>query len=182
MTNGQFEPGDDRIVFADLGKGVYVIAISGRANYAITPDLRSLTQKLSAESLTSPDKYSFIFDMENVETMDSTFMGAMAGIALRQKKDTSTKIVLCNLNPHCQQLLSTLGVSHFVELRVADPSTAQMKWQTADKETLSKVEMTTMMLEAHETLSNLVSSNEVQFAGVIDYLKKCLQDQSGKKI
>ena len=172
---------DESMRFASVGSGVYVIDILSRANYAIAPDLRQLVERLSQEEIEKGEKYAFIFNMEKVDTMDSTFMGALAGIALRQRKDCASKIVLCNLNEHCQQLLTTLGVSHFVELRSAkDATVAQSEWQTVDKATLSKVEMTTMMLESHLTLSNLDSNNEVQFAGVIDFLKKSLDNQTSK--
>ena len=168
----------DRVRYADLGEGMLVFQVIGRANHTGTPDLKKTVLMIADEYAAKESKYFFVFDMEFVATMDSTFMGAMAAFALRHKKETGKQMLLCNLNEHCLQLLSTLGLKHFVDMRSALPSDMSAEaWKKADPAKLSKVEITALMLEAHETLCALDSGNKVQFAGVVSFLKKSLDDQ-----
>lgn len=173
-------PPCDGVAFAQLGQGVYVFRVIGRANHTITPDLRKTVISIADHQALLPEKYSFLFDMERVETMDSTFMGALASVALRHKKDTGKQLVLCNLNEHCLGLLNTLGLRHFVDLRKkqADEHCRQ-QWQIADRANLSKAQITAMMLEAHETLCEVESGNRAQFDGVLSFLRKSLEQQGG---
>lgn len=170
---------NDCVLFADCGNGIFVIQIIGRANHILTPDFKSTVESIANKQCQQPEKYCVLFDMNQVETMDSTFMGTLAAFALRHKKETGSQLILCNVNEHCFQLLNTLGLKHFVSIRsMQDISISREQWHNVDKTNISKTDLTVMMLEAHETLCDIDSGNKVQFAGVLNFLRSSLESQN----
>lgn len=170
---------NDFVLYANCGNGIFVIQVIGRANHTLTPDFKSLVESIADKQFQEPERYCVLFDMNQVETMDSTFMGTLAAFALRHKKETGSQLILCNVNDHCSQLLNTLGLKHFVSIRSKqDINISREQWHNADRTNISKPELTVMMLEAHETLCDIDSGNKVQFAGVLNFLRSSLESQN----
>src|SRR5947207_1438300 len=87
------------------------VKIPGRANFTSSVEFKTLVTELLARGV---DHY--VLDLGECVTMDSTFLGVLAGIALRQvdgkNKDAGTKLHMELLNPNARiaDLLDNLGV------------------------------------------------------------------------
>ena len=70
---------------------------------------------------------SFIIDLADCELMDSTFMGTMAGIALRLRELGSGGLTVLNANTRNQSLLENLGLDHLFGFQLPEGETMAPK-------------------------------------------------------
>ncbi len=168
----------ESILYASLPGDVVVVRVCGRGNHHNSLSLREVAN-LTATAEHIP---AFVFDLEKCPTMDSTFMGVLASLALRQMRQARSKSTVVNANPHVRELLTNLGLKHVLEIR-DQPGLASQTASSADSANfteaaapqLDKVNRIILMIEAHEKLIDADSGNEAQFKGVIQSLKESLQ-------
>jgi len=174
---------DDTISFAELTGGIAVIRVSGRGSFANSVEMKSLADHLAGK--TGAGHYRFLLDLSHCETMDSTFMGVLASIGLRHLRDTSKPLVIVNANEQTARLLSTLGLSHFVNVRAAGHADAPVldssMFQVAGQKEISRTERIIHMIEAHQQLCDIDSENAVRFEGVLKYLQESLERETNKE-
>jgi len=125
-----------------------------------------------------------IFDMENCLGMDSTFMGVMAGLAIRTQNDVNGRVVAMNLSPKTISLLETLGLSRLIECYQADAMPEEFEAELADIMDLENLDLDghdklsslTTMLTAHQNLVDVApEENLPRFKDVITYLDQDLK-------
>ena len=104
--------------------------------------------------------------------MDSTFLGMVAGAALKIHK-TGGEMVLLNLNDRNMELIDNLGIYKLVN--VEEDKSAMPKpsaeFLPANNATHANI------LNAHENLVEADSSNKTKFEDVITFLKKETQSK-----
>src|ERR1043165_9992203 len=83
------------------------IKVPGRANYASSIDLKNLVGELRQRGFTE-----FVLDLRECLTMDSTFLGVLAGLVLRNghPETAAPSIELLNPNNRVLDLIENLGV------------------------------------------------------------------------
>ena len=166
----------DTISFAECGDAV-IIRVSGRGSFANSVELKQITDYFFDKQ--GARACRFVMDLEDCSTMDSTFMGVLASIGLRQKRDGGEMMTIVNVKPQNVRLLQTLGLAHFMHVRPAGtdaaPDTAGATFQTAEKRDVSKLDRIIHMIEAHETLCDAGSGNTVEFNQVLKYLRESLE-------
>lgn len=119
----------------------------------------------------------FAIDLKNCPVMDSTFMGTLAGIALRLRELGQGMLRVTNLNERNHDLLANLGLDQLFCIEARDGavppenSVAQVPLVSAapDKVTQAKT-----MLEAHEACVEANEANAAKFKDVLEYLKQDL--------
>ena len=129
----------------------------------------------------------FVFDLEECVMMDSTFMGTMAGMALRLKELGQGRVHVIHCGARSRDLLSGLGLDQIFDIQ-ADGEEApecealsKTNGEIADKSDATKREQAGTMLEAHEALCEAEPNNRTRFKDVLDYLKQDLQHESPAK-
>jgi anti-anti-sigma factor len=164
----------DSINFATLGKGVVVIKVVGRGNFQNSVELKRLAENMA--NRTGDFQTRFIMDMHECISMDSTFMGVLASMALRQLKDSGNRLTVIRANPQNVRLLETLGLAHFMTIRTSEssPALTECEFRCADSEDVGKVDRIVHMIEAHENLCSADSENNLRFESVLKYLKESL--------
>ena len=123
----------------------------------------------------------FVVDLKNCPVMDSTFMGTLAGIALRLREIGQGNLHVTNLNDRNNDLLRNLGLDQLfaIDLCGIKESDASAKSRSIDSPAESdRVAQAQTMLEAHEALVEVAPENLTKFKDVLDYLKQDL-DHSG---
>lgn len=178
-TTPQHSPADS-VVFAEVGTDVVVIRISGRGNFANSFELKRIAEVMFEKR--PKGQCRFIIDLAECETMDSTFMGQLASIGLRQRRDSPRPLIVVNPNAQNQRLMSTLGLVHFTEVHQAKdlslPSVEAFK--SPDRPELDRIDQILHMIEAHEQLCDADTGNAVRFESVLRYLNESLQrEKSG---
>jgi anti-sigma B factor antagonist len=164
------------------GPAVWV-RVEGRGSFLNSGNLKEFAQEMVHRGYRE-----FVVDLQNCSMMDSTFMGTMAGVALRLKElgHGHLRIVHCGQRSH--DLLSGLGLDQILSIQ-SNGSTAPecellakeaAKEKPADGDS-SKTEQAQTMLEAHEALCEAAPENLTRFKDVLDYLKQDLHHETSTK-
>ncbi len=127
----------------------------------------------------------FVVDLDNCVMLDSTFMGTMAGVALRLKElgQGNLRVVHCGERSH--ELLSGLGLDQLFSIQkngTAAPQCELLKSKSQPESMQEKkVEQQKEMLDAHEALCEAAPENIPRFKDVLDYLKQDLHEETASK-
>jgi anti-sigma B factor antagonist len=120
----------------------------------------------------------FAIDLGECSVMDSTFMGTLAGMALRLRESGGTLLVY-NVNERNFELLRNLGLNNLFEI---EPNSGLLPATTGEDESvldteneLSRSDHAACMIEAHEALVDADPENLARFKDVLEYLKQDLR-------
>lgn len=165
------------------GESCVVIQVKGRGTFKTSPALKDFTLKMLEQG-----RERFVLDMKDCAGMDSTFMGVLAGTALRLKQRKSGEIIMINLSPRTADLLETLGLRKLIGTadgargdslreeiaRLSDP--ARLVTGNSDRKTTAET-----MLAAHEDLVEASPANLSQFQDVLVFLRRELEQGVGSE-
>lgn len=171
----------DPILYARLPDGIVIIRVIGKATHQQTNNLLHVFQTTRDQNPPA----SYIIDMDQCTTMDSTFMGTLASIGLHQRRERGTSVVMTNLSDHVRNLLNTLGLHYILDLRPDKTAEAQKAgeeaFQPSDAPEISHTDRILMMLEAHQRLIDINGGNEIKFESVIKSLRESLAREQKKQ-
>ena len=161
------------------GPSVWV-RVEGKGNF-----LNSGSLKEFAQEMVNRGYREFIFDLEHCAMMDSTFMGTMAGVALRLKELGHGHLHIVHCGPRSHELLSGLGLDQIFEIHTNGAAAPECQALASEKKNASaeekKHETTRAMLDAHEALCEAAPENFLRFKDVLDYLKQDLHHETASK-
>ncbi len=158
------------------------VRVAGRGSF-----LNSGSLKEFAREMVNRGHREFVFDLEECVMMDSTFMGTMAGMALRLKELGEGRVHVIHCGERSRDLLSGLGLDQIFDIQAngAEAPRCEALSKTggdpADKTAAAKREQAGTMLEAHEALCEAAPKNLTRFKDVLEYLKQDLQHESPAK-
>jgi len=125
---------------------------------------------------------SFIVDLNSCSVMDSTFMGTLAGIALRLREFGNGRLVVRNANQRNADLLENLGLNNLFEIESKGSSAKSENHLEAaplePKDSTDRSDQAACMIEAHEALVDADPENLARFKDVLEYLKQDLRTGS----
>lgn len=155
-------------IFVDQKGGQYNVRVDGRATFAVGPTFRDLVKTLDQESA----KKGVNIDLTECTGMDSTFMGILAMLALKVRKDNITvKIINAGNN---QRLLDGLGLKklfNYVEEEVKEKDWKKTKiGETSFRENAETVR------DAHKVLMKTDVDNVAKFKNVVEMVEKELEE------
>ncbi len=117
--------------------------------------------------------------------MDSTFMGTMAGVALRLKELGHGHLHVVHCGERSRNLLTGLGLDQIFSIHAngaASPQCELLQREQAAESTEEKKQQTSkQMLDAHEALCDAAPQNLSRFKDVLDYLKQDLNQETASK-
>ncbi|HZI33578.1 MAG TPA: STAS domain-containing protein [Candidatus Binatia bacterium] len=157
-----------------VGKNFVCIKIAGRANFACSPDFKTLLNELTQKGYNH-----YIIDLSGCILMDSTFLGVLAGFGMKLNPNGAPAergIELHNTTPRVSELLENLGCVHLFKLtsgvlQLPDDITAT----TPDCTNPSHEQITRTCLEAHQTLMAMNPENQARFKDVAQFLAEDLK-------
>jgi hypothetical protein len=117
----------------------------------------------------------FVIDLTGCELMDSTFMGTLAGIALRLREIGSGHLTVLNPNTRNRSLLENLGLDHLFSFELPEGINPAPQRAAQEKLPPPPVDAATQhdtILSAHEALVEADPENEERFKDVLDLLKQ----------
>lgn len=154
----------------DADSDPVVVRIEGRASFQNSASLNDFIATMIARG-----KTRFVIDFQNCSSMDSTFLGVLAGAALDLLKLGSPgSLVLARVGARNLELIRNLGLERILQIdtgetAVADPVGTTQALPGAAK--LSEIESARMVLAAHENLVAVDESNRAKFQDVLAFLK-----------
>jgi anti-sigma B factor antagonist len=158
-----------------VGKNFACVKIAGRANFASSPDFKTLLEELAQKGYAH-----FIIDLSECVLMDSTFLGVLSGFGLKLNPlgvpDTSS-VELLNANARVAELLENLGAIRLFKvtegaLQLPD----DVKTSTPESINPSREEITRTSLEAHQALMAVNPENVARFKDVTQFLAEDLKN------
>lgn len=122
----------------------------------------------------------FVVDLADCELMDSTFMGTLAGIALRLREMGSGSLSVLHPNTRNRSLLENLGLDHLFSFELpAGRRAAPAPSETLPPPAPDAATQHATILEAHEALVEADPENEARFKDVLELLKQDAPAGSG---
>jgi anti-sigma B factor antagonist len=161
------------------GPAVWV-KVKGKGSFLNSGNLKEF-----AREMVDRGYREFVIDLENCAMMDSTFMGTMAGVALRLKELGRGHLHIVHCGNRSRDLLSGLGLDQIFSIHgngSAAPDYAALQRDPKGESTEEKKhEQAQTMLEAHEALCEAAPENFFRFKDVLDYLKQDLHHETAPK-
>ncbi len=147
-----------------------LVKVVDKGSYQNAPGLKEFTRKMMTRGCRN-----FTIDLGGCPGMDSTFMGTLAGIALRLKDMGGGSLQVVNITERNFDSLRNLGLD-----ALFDMSQEEMPEQatTPLPSNAGKTETAEVMLEAHEALVEADPENQVRFKDVLEYLQSDLAEDS----
>ena len=158
-----------------VGKNAAWIRIGGRANFACSPDFKTLLEKLHQKGYCR-----IVIELQSCVLMDSTFLGVLAGFGMKLNPNGAAAdcgVELLNASERVRELLENLGAVNLFRL-----TTGEMKLPTDMKECETECtvptheQITRTSLEAHQTLMSITPENVARFKDVTQFLAEDLQN------
>ncbi len=140
------------------------IRVAGRGTFQNSSGLRDFAGKMAKRGLRE-----FVVDLKDCELMDSTFMGTLAGIAL--KIAVGGKVHVIRANPRNREVLRNLGLDRILSLEDEATSPAPETLQNAAPAQPGDPGKEAV-IEAHENLAATNPENAVRFKDVLEFLKQ----------
>lgn len=165
----------------ETGKPVYlvnaysdpvVVRIDGRACFQNSAGLRDFVTEMIRQG-----KQRFVFDFQHCASMDSTFLGVLAGAALELRK-AGGSLIAARLGQRNLELLRNLGLHR---LLIVDSGGHPMNFAPCDQPIANpaqdEIEGARLVLEAHENLVTADESNRSKFQDVLAFLRSRVEQQ-----
>ncbi|MBV8143112.1 MAG: STAS domain-containing protein [Verrucomicrobia bacterium] len=151
--------------------GIHV-KVEGKGSFQSSPALKEFSKQMLERGYRR-----FVVDLLRCPVMDSTFMGTLAGIALRLREFGNGSLLVRNANERNTDLLRNLGLNNLfeVESKTPDPSENVIEAPLDADRTIGRVDQAECMIEAHEALVDADPDNLARFKDVLEYLKQDLR-------
>lgn len=156
------------VYLVDADSDPVVVRIDGRASFQNSACLRDFIGEMLKQG-----KTRFVLDFHACPSMDSTFLGVLAGAALELRKTApGGSLVLARLGQRNLELIRNLGLHRLLTVDAGDfgPSFKQCDTalQCANRTELDNARL---VLEAHENLVSVDEANRSKFQDVLAFLK-----------
>jgi anti-anti-sigma factor len=163
------DPSNKPVYLVDAYADPVMVRLEGRACHANCACLQDFIAQMISQG-----KTRFVMDFAGCASMDSTFLGVLAGAALELRRQTPAgSLVLCRVGRRNLELLRNLGLHRLLTVDAGDfamgfgPVTTALTG-AADR---SDMENARLVLEAHENLVAADPANRGKFQDVMAFLR-----------
>ena len=170
------DPSPKPVFLVDAYSDPVIVRIEGRASFLNCACVREFVQRMLAEG-----RKRFVVDFQNCSSMDSTFLGLLAGIALDlRKRGGDGGIVLARVGARNLELIRNLGLHRLSPVdgtqgpagaAGAPGAAAPGAGSALSAAKVSEVEHARLVLEAHENLVTVDESNRAKFQDVLAFMR-----------
>jgi anti-sigma B factor antagonist len=144
-----------------------VIRINGRADYLNSGPLREFFAMLVGQG-----RRRVLVDFANCTSMDSTFLGIVAGAALELADlEPQGEMMLSALSRRNLELVRNLGLARIAKV-IEAPVDAPAPSEALGADKIDREERVRMILDAHKKLILCDEANAERFQDVITFMRK----------
>lgn len=154
-----------------------VVKIEGRASFQNSTALRDFVVEMLSRG-----KTRFALDFQHCSSMDSTFLGVLAGAAIELRKlprDRSGSLVVTRVGQRNLELMRNLGLHRLLTIdgtNIAAPGLEKCDKPLESKQ-CTEIENARMVLEAHENLVSADETNRSKFQDVLSFLRNRVEQK-----
>jgi anti-anti-sigma factor len=159
---------DGKILYSEHD-GVHFLRFHGDILHTLAPALDAFLQKVSE----SQDSYSYLLDLSETHSIDSTMLGQLARVAKLAKEQGAPPPTLVCPNEVIIELLRAIGFDQVFYLVACDGAPLGGGKEIVQAETDGRA-LTETMLRAHQELIALKEDNRLLFKNVIELLQRSL--------
>ncbi|WP_438483132.1 STAS domain-containing protein [Oleiharenicola lentus] len=151
-----------------------LVRIEGRASFANAGSLKDFIGEMIRQG-----KTRFVLDFSQCTSMDSTFLGVLAGAALELRRQTTPGVLtMVRVSERNLELIRNLGLH---KLATVDSGEFPMNFgggaQALDTKKKDEIESAKLVLEAHENLVSADSANAAKFQDVLAFLRNRVESR-----
>jgi anti-sigma B factor antagonist len=162
------QPAGSSVFLVDTLSDPVVIRVEGRASFQNSGCLRDFVSEMLVRG-----KIRFVLDFKGCASMDSTFLGVLAGAAIELRKSAPEgSLVVARAGPRNLELMRNLGLHRLLTI---DTGEAVVGFQQCDTalhcRRLTEAENARLVLEAHENLISADEGNRTKFQDVVTFLR-----------
>ncbi|HRX71367.1 MAG: STAS domain-containing protein [Candidatus Competibacteraceae bacterium] len=151
---------------------IYILKLVGDVRYTMGCALGDFLDAL----FTRADYEDIVVDLTETHSIDSTSLGLLAKIANFNHQHFAHKTTLLSTNPDVNQIMDNMGFYEIFNIQdTGETITAAL--QQLDIEGPCKEDLTRIVYEAHQTLSDLNPRNEEAFKEVLDSLRSRMSER-----
>ncbi|MFA5264553.1 MAG: STAS domain-containing protein [Opitutaceae bacterium] len=147
-----------------------LIRIEGRASFQNSASIRDFINEMIRDG-----KKRLVIDFQHCTSMDSTFLGVLAGTALELRKlQPVGSLVLIRMGVRNLELVRNLGLHRLLIIDAEDRIKLNFDQATrpiASSGALSEIDQARLVLQAHENLVEVDQSNQAKFQDVLTFLR-----------
>jgi anti-sigma B factor antagonist len=143
-----------------------MVRIDGRASFLNSAALKDFFTAMIAQG-----KTRFAVDFKTCASMDSTFLGVLAGAAIQLRRlSPAGSLTLVRVGERNLELIRNLGLHRLATVDLGTTAVAE-GGKGLDPKALDEVERARLVLEAHENLVATDSDNATKFQDVLAFLR-----------
>ncbi len=168
------EPAGKPVFLVDAYSDPVVVRIDGRASFQNSGCLRDFITEMLARG-----KTRFVLDFEHCASMDSTFLGVLAGAAIELRKTAPAgSLVVTRVGQRNLELMRNLGLHRLLTIDAGNFPLSFQKCDTPlEAKQCTEIENARMVLEAHESLVNADEANRSKFQDVLAFLRNRVEQK-----
>lgn len=162
------------VYLVDAYSDPVVVRIEGRASFQNSGVLRDFVGEMLKQG-----KRRFVLDFQQCASMDSTFLGVLAGTALELRKAAPAgSLVVSRVGQRNLELMRNLGLHRLLTVDAGEASPNFENCNTALASTKrSEIENARLVLEAHENLVTADESNRSKFQDVLSFMRNRVEQK-----
>ena len=156
------------VYLVDAYSDPVVIRLEGRASFLNSACLRDFVSQMLKSG-----KTRFAIDFLRCTSMDSTFLGVLAGVALELRKcSPKGSLVLTRMGQRNLELVRNLGLHKLLTVDMSDAGAGADACRTPlESGERGELENARLVLEAHESLVSADETNRGKFQDVLVFMK-----------
>ena len=173
---------NSNIILASNVNGLGWVRCEGNGSFMNSPKLKAW-----ADGQLKSGVVHIVIDLERCTGMDSTFMGTMAGLAMRLIKTSGGVLEVTSADEKNSQALDDLGLSSLMQINPESASWSgqeeELRKSLTEYGQVNSTDRTKHVFDAHKTLCDADETNNAKFSTVLDCLEAELlsRDQSSEK-
>ena len=162
------EPVSQPVFLVDAYSDPVIVRVQGRASFQNSSALRDFFAEMHRRG-----RKHFVLDFCNCSSMDSTFLGVLAGMALElRKNEPGSSLVIARMTPRNLELVRNLGLHRLLTVDAGDFSMSFDNCDTPlESPQRNEVDQARLVLDAHENLVAADEDNRTKFRDVLSFLK-----------
>lgn len=162
------------VYLVDAYSDPVVVRVEGRASFQNSGCLRDFITEMILRG-----KMRFVLDFQHCASMDSTFLGVLAGAAIELRKPASSgSLVIVRIGPRNLELMRNLGLHRLLTIDAGEAAVSFQKCDTPlETKKSSELESARLVLEAHENLVSADETNRAKFQDVLAFLRNRVEQK-----